>query len=122
MQRESIVDIAYSQMSKSILDTQPSLEDIFNDCCLTLGYSPSLIKGRRGIREYVMVRRIFCYVAVKLTGHTQQRIAETVGSKDHATVINHIEKIKDHIDSKDELFMDNWTLYMAKSKIWNKCK
>lgn len=98
----------------------PTLQAVFDEICELFDLTPEEIRCSRKLREHVIFRQLFSYVASILTRSSLQRIGEFLGGYDHSTISNHRSDVQNWIDSDDEVFRGIWKYYSTESKIWRK--
>jgi len=64
---------------------------------------PDVIKGRRRNKDIVSARQMAMYLAREETGASLPQIGESLGGRDHTTVMHGWEKIASHIEQDDKL-------------------
>lgn len=95
-----------------------SLEVLLTDVCVALGMPLHEVVGKNRKREVVICRHIFCYVAYLKTPNSLKTIGELLGNRDHTTVINAREVVKDLMQTEDEKFMAAWNRYLERSTLF----
>ena len=95
---DALKDIIYPDAPKEIT---PSL--IINVVAEHFQIAPEDITSKKRNAEFVMPRQIIMYLCRELTATSLANIGKILGKKDHTTVIHGINKVKDEIDSNDEL-------------------
>lgn len=101
--------------SKRIL----SLDNIFADICTVFEVAVEKCKTRTRFTEYIICRKIFCYVAKKKTGFSYKQIAEFIGGRDHTTAIHHTRKVEGFLKVKDPDFLADWKRFLENSSLFN---
>jgi chromosomal replication initiator protein len=81
----------------------PEAIDIINLVCVYFKLSFENITARRRYRKQLVPRQIAMLMIRKYTGMTLKAVASFFYVKDHTTVINSLNTIKDLIDTDSEL-------------------
>lgn len=103
-----------------------TLEDIVEDVAMTNDVPTIHIKGKSRGRKVVIARFIVCYVAYEKSQETLKTIGEYLGGRDHTTIIHARDKVQQHFDTQDALFMAGWNMFLENSQLFKrydfKCK
>lgn len=101
--------------------SEPTLEEIVIDICLSLGVDINSIKTRRFRDDYAssVAKKIYCHVAATKTSKTQYEIADAI-SIDRSCVSTYLKDVRGFLKIKRADFMQHWNQYITNSKIWNK--
>lgn len=69
----------------------------------TKHYTWTDVMGKSRKRELVVLRQVYCYFCMK-NGllNSLKEVGETIGSRDHTTVIHSCKTVKDLLSAKDE--------------------
>lgn len=78
------------------------MEQIFDIVVRATGVSGQALKGTSRARRNVVPRQVFCWLAAKYSNISLVDIARFLGGKHHTTIIYHIRKVNDLIDTHDE--------------------
>lgn len=95
----------------------PLLENIISDIARHFKTSNALIKDKDMFGVHVLCRKLYCYVAYKLTNATLREIGAVI-SKDHSTVIHHRDNVSYWIKKGDPKFIDEWLDYLEDTQLW----
>ncbi|MBE5868351.1 MAG: chromosomal replication initiator protein DnaA [Lachnospiraceae bacterium] len=95
---EALRDIIYPDKPKEIT---PSL--IINVVCEHFGVKHEDIISTKRNSEFVIPRQVIMYLCRNMTSISLQGIGKILGKKDHTTVINGVNKIKEEMDMNEEL-------------------
>lgn len=69
--------------------------------------------------EYVICRRLYCYVAWRLTNASLQDIGYLIG-RDHTNVMYHRDTVADWIKNGQTKWIDEWLDWLEATKLWGK--
>lgn len=79
---------------------------IINRCCQAWNVEPSFIAERSRAKNRPLMRQVICLIVkMKFPNTKLWAIGEKLGNIDHTSVIHCVEKAKDHLTTKDDLFM-----------------
>ncbi|MBQ7954856.1 MAG: chromosomal replication initiator protein DnaA [Lachnospiraceae bacterium] len=95
---EALKDIIYPDKPKEIT---PSL--ILNVVCEHFGVKPEDITSKKRNSEFVLPRQIVMYLCRTYTATSLQGVGKLLGKKDHTTIIHGVEKIKEELETNEEL-------------------
>ena len=87
------------------------LKRIYNDLISLFGYEAKQIKSTTREGEVVACRQLFCYIARVEHSIRFEKIAKFIGGKDHTSIIHHVNKAKDFIETGDEYFGKYYRAY-----------
>ncbi|MBQ7678687.1 MAG: chromosomal replication initiator protein DnaA, partial [Butyrivibrio sp.] len=76
---------------------------ILTTVCNFYGINEEELLSRRRTSDVVMPRQVAMYLCRILTDESLDKIGESLGGKDHTTVINGINRIKSSVDTNSEL-------------------
>ena len=96
-QKQLVYSWKSGKVKVELYGTYKSVEQIRTACEAALGYE--LTDDSRE-RHVVIVRAVFCFIASITTGEALKNIG-SLCNFDHATVIHHRNKIKQHIETGD---------------------
>lgn len=102
-----------------VLTESPSLEEILLDICNCFGQSVEMIKSESQFNKHIVPRRIYCYVSHVLTNVSCGNAAALI-NRDHTTYLDRIQQCLDWFELNETNFMDDWRIYILKSKVWRK--
>jgi len=112
-----IVEIAMQEMTARF---QPKItvQQIFEDCCLVFDAMPE--KVRTGNRTWynTRIRKITSLVALYTGKFNLQEIADGIGYHNHTSVLSNKKKAKLLFETKDSVWLQEWSQYCEKSKVW----
>ncbi len=80
-------------------DRKLSLEDIINEVCSYYNITIDDINSNKRSRDITHPRQVATYLCRTMTDHSQEKIGEAVGNRDHSTVINSIKKVNEEINN-----------------------
>jgi chromosomal replication initiation ATPase DnaA len=93
-----------------------TLDEILAEVCAILDVPPSDIKGRSRDESITDARRLFCYVAYKISHKSLKQIGKYL-ERDHTSILYLRDTAKTFIKSRDDHFMPLWNTYLAKTKL-----
>lgn len=79
------------------------------------GISIEQIKGKSRETDIKRARFAYCYIARRATRESLKKIGEQIGGRDHATVINAIEKVENYLDQPWEMRRWLWCKEVAET-------
>src|SRR6186713_3191533 len=97
----------------------PPLLDLLEDVCATQNIPVSSVISPTRTKDIKTTRHIFCYVACFYTKYTCELIGQTIGNRDHTTVINSRDVVKNMLDTNDAEFMEKWKQFKLSSKYFS---
>lgn len=80
------------------------LNEIIEGVAKAIGFTVNELRSKKRIRHLVLARQICYYIAYKDECYTYKSIGESLGQRDHSTVMHGINKIIDYAKTKDTLF------------------
>lgn len=95
---EALKDVIYPDKPKEITPTL-----IIEVVAEHFGVSPDDITSRKRNSEFVQPRQVVMYLCRELINTSLSNIGKILGKKDHTTVIHGINKIKEEIETNEEL-------------------
>ncbi|MBQ7360779.1 MAG: chromosomal replication initiator protein DnaA [Lachnospiraceae bacterium] len=95
---EALKDIIYPDKPKEVT---PQL--IINVVSEHFGVKPEDITSKKRNSEVVIPRQVVMYLCREMTATSLQNIGKILGKKDHTTIIHGVDKIKEEIETNEEL-------------------
>jgi len=96
--KEALKDIVYPDVSKVI-----TIPLIISTVCEQYNVKQEDITSKKRNKEIVLPRQIVMYLSREFTDSPLEEIGKALGKKDHTTVMSGVNKIKDLIQSDEEL-------------------
>lgn len=90
----------YFNLKFKLLPTEELLRIVMEVCDVT---HSKMVSPRRQF-QYVLARQLFSYFARTVQGKTLESIGKVL-QQDHSSVIKSISKVKDMIDTKNEMYV-----------------
>ncbi|MBQ4258973.1 MAG: chromosomal replication initiator protein DnaA [Lachnospiraceae bacterium] len=106
---EALKDVIYPNKSKEV-----TCNSILNTVAEHYNISPEDIKSKKRNAEFVIPRQVVMYLCRTLTEDSLSYISNIVGKNDHTTVINGYKKIKEYMETSEEM---NKTIEIIMKKI-----
>lgn len=97
----------------------PHLMNILEDICLFYNKSAYNVieKSDNTSNEYVIIKRLYCYVAWKITNAPLKDIG-ALFSKDHTFVISHRDMVTKWINQGQTKWVDEWLDWLQWTTLW----
>lgn len=97
----------------------PHLMSILEDICTYYGKSPHAIieEINNTTNEYTIIRRLYCYVAWKITNAPLKDIGALL-ERDHSYVISHRDIVEGWIKNGRTPWIDEWLDWLEWTTIW----
>lgn len=95
---EALKDIIYPDKPKEVT---PQL--IINVVCEHFGVKPEDITSKKRNSEFVLPRQVVMYLCRTMTATSLQGVGKLLGKKDHTTIIHGVDKIKEELQTNEEL-------------------
>jgi chromosomal replication initiation ATPase DnaA len=80
----------------------PTPQQLLNEVCEVMQENPLKVAGRNRDKEIVKVRHYYAYIGRTYYKFKLKQLAAPL-YRDHTTIINSLQVVKDWIDSKDEI-------------------
>lgn len=119
---DTITCLSYLDKSRIIEDNQLTLDEILAEICEIFRVNIVDAKRQCRLRTLVRARKIFCYVAYKLTPSTLREIGEALGGQNHTTVLYNKEDVAGKLKVKDPDFLKYWNRYLCLTKLFIQTK
>ena len=99
------------------------LEKILSDISKIFGVGENLIKSRTRRIDVVLCRQLFCYIALKMSKSSLEKIGLFIGFDNssgnaHTSVMHSVRKIENGINFEDEKIFKVWLKYLKETKIF----
>lgn len=95
----------------------PLLENILIDVARHFKKPVIRIKGKDTHAEFVICRRMYCYVAWKITNATLVEIGDVIGQH-HSSVIHLKDTASFWVKKGNHAFIDDWLDYLKNTELW----
>lgn len=95
----------------------PLLENIIIDIARHYKTTPTLIRDNTMNGVHAVCRKMYCYIAWKITNATLREIGAVI-DKHHSTVIHHKNKVSYWIRMGNHEFIDQWLEYLQGTQLW----
>ncbi|MCG3140841.1 MAG: Chromosomal replication initiator protein DnaA [Anaerolineae bacterium] len=102
MQLPLSVDLAQTVLQDVLQQTPLSMDQVLTAVCEYYRVSVEEIKGRGRNKEVVTPRQMAMYLLREATGASLPQIGETLGGRDHTTVMYSVDKIAEEIEQDDQ--------------------
>ncbi len=96
---EALKDMIYPNKPREITPTI-----IINVVAEHFGVKPEDILSKKRNSEFVQPRQVMMYLCREMTDTSYVNIAKLLGKKDHTTIIHGYNKIKEEIETNDDLY------------------
>lgn len=97
-------------------NSMPSLMDILKEVCGIFNHDIDKVTAKDRHKDFVTCRKIYCFVAYKITAKTLSEIGRLINSRDHTTVLHCVRTAKGLFESGDEDFIKAWNHYLKNTK------
>lgn len=119
----------FASLKKNTVKTAREIEPVFDEIIEIFNAPKFLIKSSAANEkksrksEYVIIRQLFCYVAVNITNESLENIGKFLGYSNksgnaHTTVLYSSNKFSEGIENEDEKVLKFWTKYKKETKLW----
>jgi chromosomal replication initiator protein len=98
MAKEALKDVIYPHKPKEITSSF-----IISVVAEQFGVKPEEITSKKRNTEYVIPRQVVMYLCREYTNLPLKTIGQTLGKRDHTTVMHGVEKINDELQNNEEL-------------------
>lgn len=95
----------------------PLLENILVDVARHYKTKASLLKEKDSHADLVVCRRLYCYIAWKITNATLREIGAVI-SKEHSSVSYLIKKADYWVRNGQHEFIDDWFDWLEGTALW----
>lgn len=95
----------------------PDLLEVLKEICEIYEQPIGLVTSGIRRHELVLCRRIFSFACSVLTDATTKEVAKVLG-KERSNISHHKSSVKKWSSVNDPSFMDEWLIYVQKSKLW----
>ncbi len=102
MQLPLSVDLAQTVLQDVLQQTPLSTDQVLTAVCEYYRVSADDLKGRGRNKEVVTPRQMAMYLLREATGASLPQIGETLGGRDHTTVMYSVEKVAQEIEQDDQ--------------------
>lgn len=102
MQAPLTIDLAQTVLQDVLQQTPLSKEQVITAVCEYYRISQEDLKGRGRNKEVVTPRQMAMYLLREATGASLPQIGDTLGGRDHTTVMYSVEKIAQEIEQDDQ--------------------